>query len=132
MMRAPGGEQLAFDWLDVARAARRRGTRRLLADTPRARKDDSETSHQAADTVRRSGELGKHQRTVLEAVVRWPGRTSAELGKLIADSRGEDVVLWRYRVGRRLSELAPVHIRRGRPRTCETSGNAAGTWFPVG
>ena len=119
------------DWLDVARAARKRGTRGLLADTPRARRDDPETSHQAAEGIRSSGQLGWQQRLVLDAVKVYPGRTSAELGQLIAQDRSEDVVMWRYRAARRLPELQPSHVRRGPPRECERTGRPAGTWYPV-
>lgn len=123
--------QLGFDWLEQAMAERRQGTAGLMADTPRARRTDPETSHDAGDKVRRTGELGKQQRMVLEAVKRWPGRTSAELGKLIAEDRSEDVIVWRYRAGRRLSEVAVGgHIRRSKPRLCEATGNHAVTWYP--
>ena len=122
---------LQLDWLSAAQEARKRGTRGLLADTPRSRATDPDTSHQAADAVRRSGELGRQQLQVLEAVKRWPGRTSTELGKLIAEEVGEDVFRWRYIAGRRLSELAPVHVRRGKPRACQVTGNAAMVWHPV-
>lgn len=124
-------EALQLDWLDVARVARKRGTRGLLADTPRARREDPETSHQAAESVRSSGALGWQQQLVLEAVKRHPGRTSAELGAAIAEDRSEDVVVWRYRAARRLPELQPVHVRRGPPRECRQTGRPAGTWFPV-
>jgi len=120
-----------LDWLESSRQARQQGTRGLLADTPRSRATDPDTSHQAADKVRRTGELGKQQLLVLDAVKRWPGRTSTEIGKLIADERGEDAYRWRYIAGRRLSELSPVHVRRGKPRSCEVTGNAALVWHPV-
>ena len=123
---------LQLDWLEASVAARKRGTKNLLADLPRSRAADPDTSHQAADKVRRSGELGKQQLAVLEAVKRWPGRTSAELGQLIAQQRQEDVTRWRYTAARRLPELTPVHIRRAKPRKCEATGNPATTWYPVG
>lgn len=123
--------QLGFDWLDVAREARQRGTRGLLADLPRSRATDPDTSHYAAEKVRQTGELGRQQLAVLEAVKRWPGRTSAELGKLIAENAHEDATRWRYTVARRLPELAPVHVRRMKPRACEATGNPATTWWPT-
>ena len=120
-----------LDWLSDAQAERKRGTRGLLADLPRARHSDPDTSHEAGDAVRRSGELGKQQKLVLDAVRRWPGKTSAELGKLIAEDRSEDVIVWRYRAGRRLSEVAVGgHIRRSKPRVCQATGNNAATWYP--
>jgi hypothetical protein len=126
-----GQGTLQLDWLDAAREARKRGTRGLLADTPRARRSDPDPSHQAAEDIRKSGQLGWQQRTVLEAVKAHPGSTSAELGQLIAHDRSEDVVMWRYRVARRLPELSPTHVRRGAPRQCERTGRPAGVWYPV-
>lgn len=120
-----------LDWLDVSREALQQGRAGLLADLPRSRASDPETSHQAADKVRRTGELGRQQLAVLEAVKRWPGRTSAELGKLVAEDRQEDATRWRYTIARRLPELAPVHVRRMKPRACEVTGNPAMTWFPA-
>lgn len=125
-------EALQLDWLDSARRERRKGTQGLLADLPRSRATDPNTSHQAADRIRRSGQLGRQQLQVLEAVRRWPGRTSAELGQLVAAELGQDPTRWRYTVARRLPELAPVHIRRSKPRSCEVTGNPATTWHPVG
>jgi hypothetical protein len=121
-----------LDWLGEARAERKQGTNGLLADLPRARRRDPETSHQAAEGIRRSGELGKQQRAVLEAVRAHPGKTSAELGKLIADQRQEDPTRWRYTAARRLPELSPALVRRARPRICDVTGNPAGVWYPVG
>jgi hypothetical protein len=121
---------LQLDWLQSAQAERKRGTRGLLSDVPRSRHSDPETSHQAAEDVRKSGQLGWQQRIVAEAVKVYPGRTSAELGHAIAHDRSEDVVMWRYRVARRLPELSPMHVRRGAPRECERTGRPAGVWWP--
>lgn len=50
-------DAVQLDWLGInlqaARARRKAGTRGLLADVPRSRRDDPETSHAAADRVRR-------------------------------------------------------------------------------
>jgi hypothetical protein len=123
-------EALQIDWLDDSRSARKRRPRGLLANTPRARRKDPETSHQAAEQVRSSGALGWQQQLVLEAVKLYPGCTSAELGFAIANDRSEDVIVWRYRAARRLPELQPVHVRRGPPRGCQQTGRPAGTWWP--
>lgn len=120
-----------LDWLDASREARKHGRKGLLADLPRSRATDPDTSHEAADQIRRTGELGRQQLAVLDAVRRWPGRTSAELGKLIADDLGQDATRWRYTVARRLPELAPIHVRRMKPRACEATGNPATTWWPA-
>jgi hypothetical protein len=112
-----------IDWLGEARAERKHGTKGLLADLPRARRRDPETSHQAAEGIRRSGELGKQQRAVLEAVRAYPGKTAVELAHLAG--------LDRYAVSRRLPELQPVHVRRGPPRDCTINRRPQSTWYAV-
>jgi hypothetical protein len=114
-------EPLQADWLQSAQETRRQGTRGLLADTPRSRRSDPETSHEAAEGVRRSGELGRQQLAVLAAVQRWPGLTSLELGARMEINR--------WAVARRLPELEPVHVRKGEPRV--VNGRRHVTWFPV-
>lgn len=91
--------------LEAARAVRRQGTAGLLADVPRSRRDDPNTSHEAADAIRRSGALHAHQQIVLETVRNHPGATYVE----IAGYSG----LERHAVARRLKELEPTYIRRG-------------------
>lgn len=112
-----------LDWLQAAQEARQQGTWGLLADTPRSRRSDPETSHQAAEQIRRSGELGRQQLAVLEAVRAHPGKTAVELARLAG--------LDRYAVSRRLPELQPVHVRRGPPRECTVNHRPQSTWFPV-
>lgn len=114
---------LQVDWLQDAQETRRQGTRGLLADLPRSRRSDPETSHEAAEQVRRSGELGRQQRAVLEAVKAHPGKTAVELARLAG--------LDRYAVSRRLPELQPVHVRRGPPRECTVNRRPQSTWFAV-
>lgn len=114
-------EQLPFDWLDTARAERRQGTRGLLADTPRARRDDPETSHKAAERVRRTGLLRGHQTKVLETVRQHPGATYVE----IAEFAG----LERHAVARRLKELEPVYLKRGPERV--VNRRPLTTWWPA-
>lgn len=115
--------QLGFDWLESARTERRRGTRGLLADTPRSRHSDPDPSHQAAEDIRKSGALNKQQHAVLDAVKAHPGKTAVELARLAG--------LDRYAVSRRLPELQPVHVRRGPPRDCSINGRPQSTWYPV-
>lgn len=117
----------------------------LLADTPRSRVTDPETSHRAAQAIKDSGALRQNQLLVLNAVHLWPGRTAVELGHLMA-SAGMTVVKgpkkdqrivkptamqWRFECSRRLPELVPVHVRRGKPRRCEIAGTPQATWLPV-
>lgn len=111
-------EQLS--WLD-AQIAHRDG--KPFTDTPRARKSDPETSHLAAEEIKRSGALGAQQARVLEAVRTYPGKTAVELAKLAG--------LDRYLVSRRLPELVPLWVRRGPPRDCTVNGRPQSTWFPV-
>jgi hypothetical protein len=113
-------EPLQADWLQSAQEARRQGTRGLLADTPRSRRSDPETSHEAADEVRRSGELGRQQLAVLAAVKRWPGLTSLELAARMQVSR--------YVTARRLPELSPW-VRKG-PEFRVVNGRRHVTWWP--
>lgn len=94
----------------------------LFADTPRARRTDPVTSHEAADRIKASGELGRQQMEVLAAVRRWPGLSSLEL----AERMGRD----RYMVAKRLPELEPVHVHKGDEfRT--VNGRRHSTWWPT-
>ena len=112
-----------LDWLglSIAKAARKRGTKGLLTDTPRSRRDDPETSHAAADWVRRTGVLNGHQRAVLDTVRSHPGSTYLE----IAQHSGIE----RHAVARRLKELEPMHIRRGEIR--RDGPRPLLSWWPV-
>lgn len=128
-------EQLGFGWLDVAREARRKGTKGLHTDTPRSRKTDPDTSHQAADQVRRSGQLRESQVLVLAAVRKWPGQTAVELAHRMDGTTCREIARpahwWRLEVSRRLPELVPLHVERGAARQCTRSGTPQTTWFPV-
>ena len=89
----------------------------------RARRSDPETSHVAAERIERSGRLRQQQAQVLDALTRWPGSTAVELSK----ASGID----RYVVSRRLPELVPKWVRRGKPRACTVAGTAQTTWYAV-
>ena len=115
--------ELQVDWLAEARQERRRGTRTLLADTPRSRNSDPDTSHQAAEQIRKSGVLGRQQRAVLEAVRANPGKTAVELARITG--------MCRFAISRRLPELQPVYVRRGPPRDCTINGRPQSTWTAV-
>lgn len=120
-----------LDWLEVSRESVRRQRRAVLADLPRARTSDPDTSHQAADYVRSSGVLGRQQREVLAAVNRWPDRTSAELSQLMAAAAGRHWTELRWMVARRLPELEPVHVRKGEARACSMTRRSAHVWSPA-
>lgn len=113
--------QLGFAWLEEARQERRKGTRGLLADTPRSRRNDPETSHDAAERVRKSGLLRGHQTKILETVRQHPGATYTE----IAEYSGIE----RHAVARRLKELEPIYLKRGPERVVK--GRPLLTWWPV-
>lgn len=114
----------------------------IYTDTPRSRRNDSESSHEAADRVKTSGSLAAQQSEVLCAVRRWPGCTAIELAHhmterdWIDDCRYEACVPdWRFYhdwTRRRLPELAPHLIQKGPIRVCKKSGRKALTWFPRG
>jgi hypothetical protein len=106
-----------MSWLDAARDWQRCPPN---VDTPRARRSDPETSHEAAARV--APKLRAQQQTVLDALARYPGSTAVEL----ASKAGLD----RYLVSRRLPELVPTHAKRGRPRACTVAGTAQTTWYP--
>ena len=109
-------EQLS--WLDAGRAWQAGD----VVGTPRARRADPATSHEAAATIAASGELGRQQRVVLDGLRRWPGLTSLELaGRLRLD---------RYQVARRLPELEAGGLaRKGAPRRV---GSRPGvSWWPA-
>ena len=125
---------LLFDPV-TAREANRRGGAGLLADVPRARVTDPETSHRAAERIRETGQLRESQWLVLDAVTRWPGRTAVELGQLLAGvecrRRARPATWWRFECSRRLPELVPFRVRRGKPRVCSVNRNPQTTWYPV-
>lgn len=115
-------EQLTMDWLEVSREALARHREGLIADLPRSRATDPITSAEAGDAIRASGELGRQQRAVLEAVRRWPGLTSLELGARM------DINRWA--VARRLPEIETAgKIRRGEARV--VNGRRHVTWYPT-
>jgi hypothetical protein len=113
-----------LDWLSLssARANRRQGTRGLRTDTPRARRDDPNSSHEAADWVRRSGVLKGHQQLVLDTVRAHPGATYVEIAGYAN--------IERHAVARRLKELEPHHIRRGE-EVKRPGPRPLLTWWPV-
>ena len=96
--------------------------KRAYTETPRARNSDPAPSHAAAERLKKSGRLRAQQQTVLDALTRWPGSTAVELAK----ASGID----RYVVSRRLPELVPLWVHRGRPRVCTVAGTAQTTWYP--
>lgn len=95
----------------------------LFVDVPLSRVRDPETSHLAAERIRKSGALGCQQAAVLAAVHQWPGMTAVELAHLAKMDR--------YAVSRRTAELAGVKIKRGPARACTVNGSQMTTWFAL-
>lgn len=83
----------------------------------RARASDPASSHEAAERMNR-GVANVQRQQVIDAVWKWPGRTSKELAKL-------DGELDRHEFGRRLPEAedaGDVHL--------VAEGKAELRWFP--
>ena len=92
----------------------------LFSNQPIARNTDPETSHEAARDITRT-KRASQQHACLDAVQRWPERTSAEL----ADLMGID----RYIVARRLPELRDGNkVSNGAARKCGVTGKKAMVW----
>jgi len=92
--------------------------------TPASRTSDPVTSHEAEEEITANGKRQAQQNEVLAMVQRNQGCTSAEI------AAAEEVD--RYMVARRLPELAPDHVFKGKPRKCRESDRRAVVWFTVG
>lgn len=116
-----------LDWLTADRFA---DLRRSIIDVPRAANADPSTSHLAAERIKASGALGEQQQRVLECAQAHPGCTSAELADFEARADRGDYAYLRTMFGRRLPEVALLHIRRGDARVCRKTGAKCVTWWP--
>lgn len=88
---------------------------------PIAANVDPVTSHLAAAEITRSGLRASQKRAVLNAVARFPNRTSAELAGATR--------LDRYLVARRLPDLRQDgFVEQGEIRICRVTGHKAVTW----
>lgn len=98
---------------------------------PMARRDDPETSHNAAD--RQAGKLSERRAEVLQLVRERPGRTSGELARLLfARNQTLGIRQCAETPHKRLPELVKLgYVRRGEPRECTDSGYRAATWWPT-
>ena len=105
--------------------------------TRRARNTDPETSHEAATNAEVTGLITRQARECLKYLIKFPGRTSAELGVLAKDGAGGLPPLGdraRHIFGRRLPELAKLEVglaERGERRKCTAHGTNAVTWWPT-
>lgn len=94
----------------------------VLAE-PVAHRADPVTSYLAGERFHRT-KLKGQMKLVLMGVQRWPGRTSAELGKLIGIDR--------HAAARRLPGLQRRGlVRKGPARFCTACRSTCVTWFPV-
>lgn len=85
----------------------------------RARSSDAESSHAAAKRMNDTGATATNTQRAIDAVWKWPGRSSKELAKL-------DGSLDRHEFGRRLPDaeaLGEVHRRK-------VDGKRDLAWFP--
>lgn len=85
----------------------------------RARSSDPESSHAAAQRMNDTGTTATHTQRAIDAVWKWPGRSSKELAKL-------DGTLDRHEFGRRLPDaeaIGEVHRRK-------VEGKRDLAWFP--
>lgn len=98
--------------------------------TPAAKADPA-TSHEAARRMVESGKLNEQGEAVLALVLRWPGRTSAELAANAEAKRIPGID--RHIVARRLPEIERSgRIFRGAAVVCKANGTKAQTWWPQG
>ena len=110
----------------------------LLADVPATRNTDPRTSLHAEMRLRKTGELGKQQRLVLDAITRHPGKTAVELAALICGEKGipENSAAahkLRQNVSRRVPELISVDlVKRGKPRACSINHSSQNTYYARG
>lgn len=82
---------------------------------------DPDTSRMAAIATTISGRRESHKRILLDAVVRWPGSTSAELASWAG--------LERHEAARRLADLRnDGAVRQGPKRPCLLCGKVCITW----
>lgn len=97
----------------------------LRIEFPRARRTDPISSHAAADSLERSGAIGRQAREALDLVREHPGRTTKQLaGAVYPTGSGPYEKLYR-RLGRRLSELSSLgYVEREDPEGAELR------WWP--
>lgn len=89
-----------------------------------ARNTDPLTSHEAAARIVAIGTAADHRSLLLDAVGRMPGRTCAELARMVG--------LDRHQASKRLPELrAAGLVRNGADRKCSIAGTTQMTWWPT-
>lgn len=93
-----------------------------------SRRNDPDTSVEAARKLCRNGELGRQEQAVFEVLKLNDGSTSAELAQKVGGDR--------YKPSRRLSGIERKRgiegkrlISRGRTRICHATGNRCLAWW---
>jgi hypothetical protein len=90
----------------------------------RARREDPQTSHQAADKVEIEGKATGLRRICLQQVRRSPGQTAGEIAAALGVERCVP--------SRRLPELREAGlVANGPPRRCVVMGTSCMTWIPA-
>lgn len=90
----------------------------------RARRDDPETSHLAAEQITNSGKVAEHHRIIAALVRKHPGLTTGELSEKTTELSHEQI--WR-----RMSELEELNaVIHGAKRLCKVRKTLCRPWFP--
>jgi hypothetical protein len=96
-----------------------------------SKRGGSITSFEAEETITRNGTRDTQAQRVLFFVRRYPGRTSAELAKVMALD-WTDVTRLRYVAARRLAELEFIGlVKKGPPKKSNGNGPRGVTWHPT-
>jgi hypothetical protein len=99
--------------------------------TPASHRADPESSRTAEQKVTQSGRRASQLQRTVDAVRRWPGKTSAELARLEHyDTENESSI--RTMLARRLPEgVTAGALRRGVMADCAVTKQKCVTWWPI-
>lgn len=90
----------------------------------RARRDDPETSHLAAEQINKSGKIAEHHQIIAALVRQYPGLTTGELSEKTTELTHEQI--WR-----RMSELEELNtVIHGAKRLCKVRRTLCRPWYP--
>jgi len=97
-----------------------------------SRNTDPETSHLAEEVLKRSGRQAERLKMVFALVKKNPGRTSSELGYLMAQAHPDLPALTCYdSPHKRLPDLEKLKlVRKGDTKTCPVTKRTCLTWWP--
>ena len=103
----------------------------------RARRQDVDTSHEAAERMNRSGRAATNAEKVLAYIKKYPGCTSAEIAAGVP-CLGKTYDAARTEAGRRTADLEKRKLVKKRmvartpvKRICRIKGTRAVTWWPA-